>query len=83
MISVPSPYAQKIIMEIRENMYIVSNPLCLGKWKVCVTAMRALTDILLQLTDVVPGRYVFSLRVTDEQGETHEDTISVIVKNGK
>ncbi|XP_021932800.1 dyslexia-associated protein KIAA0319-like protein isoform X2 [Zootermopsis nevadensis] len=36
---------------------------------------------VLMLTDVVPGRYVFSLRVTDEQGETHEDTISVIVKN--
>jgi hypothetical protein len=45
--------------------------------------MRALTDILLQLTDVVPGRYVFSLCVTDEQGATDEDTISIIVKNGK
>jgi len=32
---------------------------------------------------VVPGRYVFRLRVTDEQGATDEDTVSVIVKHGK
>lgn len=32
---------------------------------------------------MVPGRYVFRLRVTDEQGATDEDTVSVIVKHGK
>ena len=32
---------------------------------------------------MVPGRYVFRLRVTDEQGVTDEDTVSVIVKHGK
>jgi hypothetical protein len=32
---------------------------------------------------VVPGRYVFCLRVTDEQGATDEDTVSVIIKHGK
>jgi hypothetical protein len=46
-------------------------------------AMRTLIDTLPQLTDIVPGRYVFRLRVTDEQGETDEDTVSVIVKHGK
>ncbi|XP_023702907.1 dyslexia-associated protein KIAA0319-like protein isoform X3 [Cryptotermes secundus] len=35
---------------------------------------------VLMLTDVIPGRYVFRLRVTDEQGATEEDTVSVIVK---
>jgi hypothetical protein len=55
----------------------------LGKLKGCETATRALTDIVPQLTDVVPGRYVFSLRVTDEQGETAEDAVSIFVKHGK
>lgn len=32
---------------------------------------------------MVPGRYLFRLRVTDEQGATDEDTVSVIVKHGK
>jgi hypothetical protein len=45
--------------------------------------MRTLIDILSQLTDVIPGRYVFRLRVTDEQGAAEEDTVSVIVKHGK
>lgn len=36
---------------------------------------------VLMLTDVVPGRYVFRLRVTDEQGATDEDTVSIIVKH--
>jgi hypothetical protein len=45
--------------------------------------MRTLINMLPQLTDVVPGRYVFRLRVTDEQGATEEDTVSVIVKPGK
>ncbi|KAK3919328.1 Dyslexia-associated protein KIAA0319-like protein [Frankliniella fusca] len=35
---------------------------------------------ILMLTDVVPGRYVFRLKVTDEQGSSSEDTVSVIVK---
>ncbi|XP_039275783.1 dyslexia-associated protein KIAA0319-like [Nilaparvata lugens] len=34
----------------------------------------------LMLTNVVAGRYVFRLRVTDDQGEWSEDTVSVIVK---
>lgn len=37
----------------------------------------------LQLTDIVPGRYVFRLKVTDDQGLSSEDTVSVIVKPGK
>lgn len=35
---------------------------------------------LLMLTDLIPGRYVFRLKVTDGQGLTDEDTVSVIVK---
>ncbi|KAL0116040.1 hypothetical protein PUN28_011119 [Cardiocondyla obscurior] len=35
---------------------------------------------ILMLTDVVPGRYVFRLKVTDDQGLSGEDTVSVIVK---
>ncbi|XP_012263450.2 dyslexia-associated protein KIAA0319-like protein [Athalia rosae] len=35
---------------------------------------------ILMLSDVVPGRYVFSLKVTDDQGLNSEDTVSVIVK---
>lgn len=35
---------------------------------------------ILMLTDVVPGRYVFRLKVMDEQGSSSEDTVSVIVK---
>jgi len=38
---------------------------------------------LNQLTDIVPGRYVFRLKVTDDQGLNSEDTVSVIVKSGK
>lgn len=37
---------------------------------------------LFQLTNVVAGRYLFRLRVTDDQGEWDEDTVSVIVKPG-
>jgi len=54
----------------------------LGDWK-GDSGIRTVTNILPQLTDVVPGRYVFRLRVTDEQGATDEDTVSVIVKHGK
>ncbi|KAG8224726.1 hypothetical protein J437_LFUL004896, partial [Ladona fulva] len=32
------------------------------------------------VVDAVPGRYVFVLRVTDEQGAFDEDTVSIIVK---
>ncbi|XP_015173738.1 PREDICTED: dyslexia-associated protein KIAA0319 [Polistes dominula] len=35
---------------------------------------------ILMLTDIVPGRYLFKLKVTDEQGLSNEDTVSVIVK---
>ncbi|CAD1471833.1 unnamed protein product [Heterotrigona itama] len=35
---------------------------------------------ILMLTDIVPGRYVFRLKVTDDQGLSSEDTVSVIVK---
>ncbi|KAG7209539.1 hypothetical protein KM043_015619 [Ampulex compressa] len=35
---------------------------------------------ILMLTDIVPGRYVFRLKVTDDQGLSNEDTVSVIVK---
>lgn len=35
---------------------------------------------ILMVTDIVPGRYVFKLKVTDEQGLNNEDTVSVIVK---
>ncbi|XP_034230369.1 dyslexia-associated protein KIAA0319-like protein [Thrips palmi] len=39
------------------------------------------TSSVLMLTDVVPGRYVFRLKVSDEQGSSSEDTVSVIVKS--
>lgn len=35
---------------------------------------------ILMLSDIVPGRYVFSLKVSDDQGLSNEDTVSVIVK---
>lgn len=35
---------------------------------------------ILMLTDIVPGRYLFKLKVTDDQGLSNEDTVSVIVK---
>ncbi|XP_043477111.1 dyslexia-associated protein KIAA0319-like protein [Leptopilina heterotoma] len=35
---------------------------------------------ILILTDVVPGRYVFKLKVIDDDGLTNEDTVSVIIK---
>lgn len=37
---------------------------------------------ILMVTDIVPGRYVFKLKVTDDQGLSSEDTVSVIVKPG-
>ncbi|XP_076160775.1 dyslexia-associated protein KIAA0319 isoform X2 [Ptiloglossa arizonensis] len=36
---------------------------------------------VLMLTDIVPGRYLFRLKVTDDQGLSSEDTVSVIVKS--
>lgn len=33
-----------------------------------------------QLTNIEPGRYVFELTVTDDQGESGRDTVSVQVK---
>nr|CAD7399336.1 unnamed protein product [Timema poppensis] len=38
------------------------------------------TSPVLMLTDVVPGRYVFRLHVSDDQGLGDEDTVSIIVK---
>ncbi|XP_054007146.1 dyslexia-associated protein KIAA0319 isoform X1 [Hylaeus anthracinus] len=35
---------------------------------------------ILMLTDIIPGRYLFRLKVTDDQGLSSEDTVSVIVK---
>ncbi|KAK6629603.1 hypothetical protein RUM43_003420 [Polyplax serrata] len=35
---------------------------------------------VLQLTDLIPGRYVFKLKVSDGQGLSGEDTVSIIVK---
>lgn len=38
------------------------------------------TTPVLMVTNVVPGRYEFKLRVTDDQGESDEDTVSIIIK---
>ncbi|XP_011500564.1 PREDICTED: dyslexia-associated protein KIAA0319 [Ceratosolen solmsi marchali] len=35
---------------------------------------------ILMVTDVLPGRYVFRLKVTDDQGLSSEDSVSIIVK---
>lgn len=35
---------------------------------------------MFQLTNIEPGRYVFELTVTDDQGESDHDTVSVQVK---
>ncbi|XP_066597643.1 dyslexia-associated protein KIAA0319-like protein [Prorops nasuta] len=35
---------------------------------------------ILMLTDIAQGRYVFTLKVIDDQGLSSEDTVSVIVK---
>ncbi|KAK7091316.1 hypothetical protein V1264_009012 [Littorina saxatilis] len=37
---------------------------------------------VLQLVDLVAGRYVFTLTVTDEQGLSSKDTAALLVKNG-
>lgn len=44
--------------------------------------IHCIVFFFLQLTDIVPGRYVFRLKVTDDQGLSSEDTVSVIVKPG-
>lgn len=36
--------------------------------------------LISQLTNIEPGRYVFELTVTDDQGESDRDTVSVQVK---
>jgi len=41
------------------------------------------TFSLNQITNIVEGRYVFRLKVTDDQGAFSEDTVSVNVKPGK
>ncbi|XP_045451148.1 dyslexia-associated protein KIAA0319 [Melitaea cinxia] len=38
------------------------------------------TQPVLMLTDIEPGRYVFELTVTDDQGESDRDTVSIQVK---
>lgn len=38
------------------------------------------TTPVLMVTNVIPGRYEFKLHVTDDQGESDEDTVSIIVK---
>ena len=38
---------------------------------------------VLQLANIVAGRYVFTLTVSDAEGLTNSDTASVIVKPGK
>ncbi|XP_050347693.1 dyslexia-associated protein KIAA0319 isoform X2 [Nymphalis io] len=39
------------------------------------------TKPVLMLTNIEPGRYVFELTVTDDQGESDRDTVSVQVKS--
>lgn len=38
-----------------------------------------LNQLYFQLTNVVPGRFIFKLTVTDDQGLTSTDTVSIIV----
>ncbi|CAK1586989.1 unnamed protein product [Parnassius mnemosyne] len=38
------------------------------------------TQPVLMLTNIEPGRYVFELTVTDDQGESDRDTVSIQVK---
>uniref|UniRef100_A0A0K2TVX1 Dyslexiaassociated protein KIAA0319like proteinlike [Bombus impatiens] n=1 Tax=Lepeophtheirus salmonis TaxID=72036 RepID=A0A0K2TVX1_LEPSM len=38
-------------------------------------------ESVLYLTDVVTGEYIFRLKVTDDQGKTSEDSISIIVQD--
>ncbi|XP_073962092.1 dyslexia-associated protein KIAA0319 isoform X2 [Choristoneura fumiferana] len=42
--------------------------------------MKSDTEPVLMLTNIEPGRYVFELTVTDDQGESDHDTVSVQVK---
>lgn len=39
------------------------------------------SSVLIVTGDIVPGRYVFRLKVSDEQGDSSEDTASIIVKS--
>lgn len=43
------------------------------------TNLTSQNFLFLQLTNVVPGRYVFTLTVADAQGLTSSDTVSIIV----
>lgn len=51
------------------------NSLALGK----VIGESDKTPVLM-LTDVVPGHYIFRLKVVDDQGSFSEDTVSIFVK---
>ncbi|XP_026756071.2 dyslexia-associated protein KIAA0319 [Galleria mellonella] len=42
--------------------------------------LKSDTQPVLMLTNIEPGRYVFELTVTDDQGESDRDTVSVQVK---
>ncbi|KAL0275001.1 UNVERIFIED_CONTAM: hypothetical protein PYX00_002996 [Menopon gallinae] len=66
-----------------------SDDLAIKKWEwirdgSSLTLGRVISDSdktpILMLTDLIPGRYVFRLKVTDGQGLSDEDTVSIIVK---
>ena len=40
------------------------------------------TTAILELSELLPGKYVFRLTVKDEQGLSAEDTATLIVKEG-
>ena len=44
---------------------------------------RSDTTAILELSELLPGKYVFRLTVKDEQGLSSEDTATLVVKEGK
>lgn len=48
-----------------------------------LTLKKLFYKLCLQLTNIVPGHYVFKLTVTDDQGLTGTDTVHITVHGDK
>ncbi|KAG7312210.1 hypothetical protein JYU34_001679 [Plutella xylostella] len=81
-LSLPLPVLSLNGSASRDDFRIVS-----WRWARAASGLAAGTVVLntdtqpvLMLTNIEPGRYVFELTVTDDQGESDRDTVSVQIK---